>query len=174
MELRSEDTVGYWLFYAQRTTAYAFYEALKACCLMHSKPYVITPPQWNVLSLLHECDGITIGSVSQKRGFDPPTITGIVKRLEANDLVQRIHDREDRRQVKLYLTNEGRDLMQFLPDAATSFNEILVQGFSEAEQHDLVIKLQQLVVNLSSVGPGTGDRFGLLPDFLRQDVQEEM
>jgi len=169
MKLRPEDTVGYWLFYAQRTTAYAFYEALKACCLEHKKPYVITPPQWGVLSMLHESDGITIGAVSQKRGFDAPTITGIVKRLEANGLVKRVHDHEDRRQVKLYLTEEGRDIMQFLPDAAKSFYEILVQGFSEAEQYDFVMKLQQLIANLSSIGPGTGDRFGLLPDFMREE-----
>ena len=169
MEFRPEDSVGYWLFYAHRTAAYAFYEALKACCLERNKSYVITPPQWGVLSLLQESDGITIGTVSQKRGFDPPTITGIVKRLEANGLVERVHDREDRRQVKLYLTDEGRDIMQFLPSAAKSFYEIMVQGFSEAEQHGLVIKLQQLIANLSSIGPGTGDRFGLLPEFMREE-----
>ena len=174
MKIRPEDSVGYWLFYAHRAAAYAFYEALKACCLERKKLYIVTPPQWGVLSLLHESDGITIGTVSQKRGFDAPTITGIVKRLEANGLVERVHDRKDRRQVKLYLTDEGRDIMRFLPDAAESFYEIMVQGFSEAEQHDLVIKLQQLIANLSSIGPGTGDRFGLLPDFMRQDFREKM
>ena len=173
MALQTEDFPGYWLFYAHRTAAYAFYETLKVCCLEHKKPYVITPPQWGVLSLLHESDGITIGTVSQKRGFDAPTVTGIVKRLEANGLVERVHDREDRRQVKLYLTNEGRDIMQYLPDAAKSFYEIMVQGFSEAEERNFVTKLQQLITNLSSIGPGTGDRFGLLPDFMRQELPEE-
>jgi DNA-binding MarR family transcriptional regulator len=113
---------------------------------------------------------MTIGTVSQRRGFDPPTITGIVNRLEANGLVERVHDRKDRRQVKLYLTDEGRDIMQYLPDAAESFHEIMVQSFSEAEQQDLVMKLQQLIANLSSVGPGTGERFGILPEFLREDL----
>src|SRR5690348_7761688 len=107
MEIRPENYLGYWLFYAQRSVAYAFYEALKACCLQHEKPYVVTPPQIGVLILLIEQDGQTIGTLSQKRAIDPPTMTGIVRRLEQNGLVERRHDREDRRVVKVYLTAEG-------------------------------------------------------------------
>ncbi len=166
-----ENYLGYWLFYAQRSVAYAFYEALKACCLEHGKPYVVTPPQWGVLILLIEQDGQTIGTLSQKRAIDAPTMTGIVKRLEQSGLVERVHDREDRRLVKVYITAEGRDIMQYLPDAAIVFNTIMVQGISETEQRDLLAKLQKIIANLSAVGPGTGDRFGLLPDFIRLDQQ---
>src|SRR6266550_4975490 len=112
-------------------------------------------------------DGQTIGTLSQRRAIDAPTMTGIVRRLEQNGLVERRHDREDRRVVKVYLTTEGRDIMQYLPDAAMAFNEIMVQGFSEAEQRDMLAKLQKIIANVSAVGPGTGDRFGLLPDFMR-------
>jgi DNA-binding MarR family transcriptional regulator len=173
MTIRSEDYLGYWLFYAQRSVAYAFYEALKACCLEHEKLYVVTPPQFGVLILLIEQDGQTIGTLSQKRAIDAPTMTGIVKRLEQNGLVERRHDREDRRLVKVYLTDEGRDIMQYLPDAARAFNEIMVQGISEAEQREMLAKLQKIIANLSVVGAGTGDRFGLLPDFTRLDQQEK-
>jgi DNA-binding MarR family transcriptional regulator len=172
MEIHSEDYLGYWLFYAQRSVAYAFYEALKACCLQHEKKYVVTPPQWGVLIQLIEQDGQAIGTLSQKRAIDPPTMTGIVRRLEQSGLVERRHDREDRRLVKVYLTAEGRDIMQYLPDAALSFNGVMVQGFSEAEQRDMLVKLQKIIANLSAVGPGTGDRFGLLPDFMRLDQLE--
>ena len=99
-------------------------------------------------------------------------MTGIVRRLEHNGLVERRHDREDRRVVKVYLTAEGRDIMQYLPEAAMEFNEIMVQGFSEAEQRDMLVKLQKIIANLSAVGPGTGDRFGLLPDFMQLDKLE--
>ena len=46
MEIHNQDYLGYWLFYAQRSVEYAFYEALKACCIEHEKPYSVTPPQW--------------------------------------------------------------------------------------------------------------------------------
>ncbi len=37
----------------------------------------------------------------------------------------------------------------------------------------MVTKLQQMIANLAAVGPGTGDRFGLLPgDFLYHHLNE--
>jgi DNA-binding MarR family transcriptional regulator len=171
MEIHSEDYLGYWLFYAQRSVAYAFYEALKTCCVEHDKRYIVTPPQFGVLILLIEQDGQTIGILSQQRAIDAPTMTGIVKRLEQSGLVERRHDREDRRLVKVYLTDEGRDIMRFLPDAAIEFNKTMAQGFSEDEKRDMQVKLQRIIANLSTVGPDTGDRFGLLPDFMRLDQQ---
>ncbi|HXZ05111.1 MAG TPA: MarR family transcriptional regulator [Ktedonobacteraceae bacterium] len=171
MDIHSEDYLGYWLFYAQRSVAYAFYEVLKACCVEHEKPYVITPPQWGVLSLLIEEDGQAIGTLSQQRAIDPPTVTGIVKRLEQNGLVERRHNYEDRRLVKVYLTDEGRDIMRYLPEAAAKFNQIMSRGFSIAERLDLEAKLQKIIVNVSGIGSDTGDRFGLLPDFVRLDQE---
>jgi len=171
MEIHTEDYLGYWLFYAQRSAAYAFYEVLKSCCMEHEKPYIVTPPQWGVLSLLHNQDSQTIGALSQQRAIDAPTMTGIVKRLEQGGLVERRHDLVDRRLVKVYLTDEGRDIMRYLPDAAIEFSRIMAQGFSESEKCDLQAKLQRIIANLSTVGPDTGDRFGLLPDFIRLDQQ---
>ena len=163
MKIRPEDSLGYWLFYTQRCVEYAFSEALRMGCLEQNKPYVITPPQWGVLALLYEDDGLTIGTISQRRGLDAPTVTGIVKRLEQSGLVKRLHDRQDRRIVKVYLTDEGWDSMRFMPDTALAFNNIMTQSFSAVEQRDLIAKLQKIIANVSAVGPGTGDRFGLLP-----------
>jgi DNA-binding MarR family transcriptional regulator len=164
MEIQLEDTIGYWLFYSQRCAEYAFFEALKRCCIEQGKSYVVTPPQWGILSTLFpEQQGLPIGVISQRQGFDPPTITGIVKRLEQSGLVERRHNHEDRRVVKVYLTDEGREIMPPLSAAVIQFNATMTQGFSPAEKKDLMDKMQQLIVNLAAVAPGTGDRFHLLP-----------
>ncbi len=164
MGIQPEDTIGYWLFYTQRCVEYAFFEVLKRCCLEQGKSYWVTPPQWGILSVLFsEQDGLPIGTLSQRRGFDAPAITGIVKRLEQSGLVERQHDLEDRRVVKVYLTEEGRAIMPFLSAAAAQFNEVAKQGFSPVEENDFVAKLQQIIANMSAVAPGLGDRFHLLP-----------
>src|SRR5260370_1442678 len=93
-----EDFLGYWLFYAQRTVAYAFNEVLKDCCLEHGKSYTVTPPQWGVLVLLQGQEGMTMGAISQRRAIDMATVNGIIKRLEQSGLVERRHDLADRRQ----------------------------------------------------------------------------
>ncbi len=172
MENRADDFFGYWLFYAQRSWAYAFNERLKSWCQEHKKPYAITPPQMGILIALWEEDGLAIGTVSQRRGLDAPTVTGIVKRLEQVALVERVHDRQDRRVVKVYLTTEGRDLASCLLEVTQSFTQIALQGIPIEKQQELCLLLQKTVANLSAIGPGMGDRFGLLPDFLRSDIDQ--
>lgn len=166
MELPVEDNQGrlsYWLFYTQRCVAYAYAEVLQAHCEERGKPYVITPPQWGALSLLLEQDGMTIGTMSQKRGVDAPGATAIITRLEQNGLVERRHDREDRRVVKVYLTDEGRDISQTLVSSVAHFDQSITRGFSKDELDLLLAQLQRLIVNAAEIGPGLGDRFGLLP-----------
>jgi DNA-binding MarR family transcriptional regulator len=155
--------LNYWLFYAQRCVGYAHAEVMRAHCVERGKPYVITPPQWGALSLLLVHDGLTIGTMSQMRGVDAPTGTGIITRLEQNGLVERRHDREDRRVVKVYLTDEGRDISHTLTSVVEQFDQSLKRGFSEAELELLEEQLQQIIANVSEIGPGLGDRFGLLP-----------
>ncbi len=166
MELPIDENQGrlsYWLFYAQRCVAYAYAEVLRAHCEERGKPYVITPPQWGALSLLLEQDGMTIGSMSQKRGVDAPGATAIIARLEQNGLVERRHDREDRRVVKVYLTAEGRDISQTLVSSVAHFDQSITRGFSGAELDRFLEELQRLIMNAAEIGPGLGDRFGLLP-----------
>lgn len=171
MPVRYDDNLGYWLFYSQRIVAHAFGEALRMCCEEQGKSYVVTPPQWGLMALLNDGDGLTIGTISLRRGLDPPTVTGIVSRLEHNGLVERRHDTEDRRVVKVYLTDEGRDMVEHLYEAAETFNTILTSTFSEEDQRRLRAQLQQIIVNVSAVGPGTGDRFGLLSHSLGCDTE---
>lgn len=174
MSIHPDNNLGYWLFYAQRAVAYAFAEVLKRCCLERHKPYIITPPQLGGLSLLYETDGLTISAISQRRGIDAPTVTGIVSRMEQNGLVERRHDRTDRRVVRVYLTDEGREAFEFLIPAAEDFNATLTRSMSDAEQRDLLLKLQRLVANVASGAPGSGDRFGLLPPYLLTSSPEEV
>ena len=166
MNLPLDDNRGrlsYWLFYAQRCVAYAYADVLRAHCEQRAKPYVITPPQWGALSLLLVDDGMTISAISQKRGVDAPAGTGIITRLEQLGLVERRHDREDRRVVKVYLTDEGRDISNTLVSVVEQFEQRMKRGFSESEMDRFLGQLQQLIVNAAEIGPGLGDRFGLLP-----------
>jgi DNA-binding MarR family transcriptional regulator len=166
MDLPLDDNRGrlsYWLFYTERCVNYAYAEALRAHCEERGKKYVITPPQWGALSLLLVQDGQTIGTMSQKRGVDAPAATGIITRLEQNGLVERRHDREDRRLVKVYLTDEGRDISHTLVSSVEHFEHSMKRGFAESEMDRFLLQLQQLIRNAAEIGPGLGDRFGLLP-----------
>ena len=168
------NSVGYWLFYTQRCVSYAFAETMRAHCIERGKPYVVTPPQWGVLFLLRTKDGLTVGAVSQQRGIDAPTTTGIIKRLEQAALVERRHDREDRRVVKVHLTDEGREIVQSLAPAIQAFNDAMLSDFATGEELMLQVMLQRIIVNVADERLGTGDRFKLLPEhIIRQEYMCE-
>src|SRR6266480_6556595 len=165
MDLPLEENRGrltYSLSYAGPCVTSAYAAVLRAHCEERSKLYVVSPPQWGALSLLLVEDGMTIGTMSHKRGVDAPAATGIITRLEQSGLVERRHDREDRRVVKVYLTDEGRDISHTLVSSVEHFEQSMKRGFSESEMDRFLLQLQQLITNAAEVGPGLGDRFRLL------------
>jgi MarR family transcriptional regulator for hemolysin len=164
--MRLHDMIGYWLTYAQRCHALTLEAVLRERCEAMGKAYIINPPQWSVLSLVSASQEPTIGSLAQSMGVDAPTVTHTVRRLEEYGLVERVHDREDRRVVKVRLSAEGQDLFRSLGPVGEAFNERLL-GTAEARQV-FIDQLQHLLADLSKIVPGGGDRFGLLPTFWRE------
>ena len=70
----------------------------------------LTYPQYLVFLVLWEKDDLTVKALGDKLFLDSGTITPLVKRLEARGLVRRQRDEEDERQVRIFLTPEGRGL----------------------------------------------------------------
>lgn len=72
----------------------------------------ITYPQYLVLLVLWQRDGLTVGEISERVFLDSPTITPLLKRLEAAGLLTRTRSAQDERQVLITLTDEGRAMQQ--------------------------------------------------------------
>lgn len=68
----------------------------------------ITYPQYLVLSVLGEENGLTIGAIANRLFLESSTITPPVKRLEQAGLVARQRSQVDERQVQVQLTDAGR------------------------------------------------------------------
>ena len=72
----------------------------------------LTYPQYLVFLVLWEADGLTVKGLGDKLFLDSGTITPLVKRLEGRGLVRRERDENDERQVRVFLTTEGRALRE--------------------------------------------------------------
>ena len=73
-------------------------------------PLGLTYPQYLVMLVLWEGDGITVSQLGERVALDSGTLTPLLKRLEASNLVRRLRDTSDERRVLLHLTPEGRAL----------------------------------------------------------------
>ena len=71
----------------------------------------ITYPQYLMLSALSEEDGMTIGAIAGRLALDSSTVTPPMKRLEQAGLGTRRRSQVDERQVQVWLTDAGRDML---------------------------------------------------------------
>ena len=148
--MRPDDTLGYRLKQPMRDVSNAFANVLQATCDMLGKPYVLTPPQYFALGLIANEGQLPIGTLARRLAVDASVATGIIKRLEQQGLVERIHDRTDYRLVRLHLTAEGADITQALAAAVTAFNQRLLQGFSPEEHAFFLQQLARIGANVRS------------------------
>lgn len=70
----------------------------------------LTYPQYLVMLVLWEQDAILVKDIGARLFLDSGTLTPLLKRLEANGLVQRNRDPQDERQVRISLSAAGRAL----------------------------------------------------------------
>ncbi|NOK19503.1 MarR family winged helix-turn-helix transcriptional regulator [Corallococcus carmarthensis] len=70
----------------------------------------LTYPQYLVMLVLWETDGVTVKELGEKLYLDSGTLTPLLKRLETQGFVRRERSTEDARSVTVSLTPQGRAL----------------------------------------------------------------
>ena len=70
----------------------------------------LTYPQYLVMLVLWERDGLGVSEIGQRLFLDSATLTPLLKRLQANGLVTRSRCSDDERQVRIGLTAKGQQL----------------------------------------------------------------
>jgi len=76
----------------------------------------LTYPQYLVLLVLWEKDGVTVNSIGERLFSDSGTLTPLLKRLEKLGLIQRQRAIEDERKVIITLTEPGKLLQSQAAD----------------------------------------------------------
>ncbi len=71
-------------------------------------PLNITPVQALILGFLNNEDQITSSELGKRTGLDSATLTGLIDRMAAAQLIERRGNPDDRRSIKLHLTQSGR------------------------------------------------------------------
>jgi len=73
-------------------------------------PLGVTYPQYLVLLVLWEDDGLTVSGIGERLHLDSGTLTPLLGRLEGLGLVSRTRDLDDRRVVRVSVTPAGKKL----------------------------------------------------------------
>ena len=117
------------------------------------KSYGITIHQANIILLLNNNDYISMTELSERVYLNKSTVSGIVFRMLKKGLVNVERFENDRRRLKITLTDEGKNMSQWLDTSQVwnIFNPICRLETQKIE--DLLSSLKELVGNLDMSHP---------------------
>ncbi len=102
-----------------RQLCFALYSASRAMTRAYGpllEKLGLTYPQYLVMLVLWEKDGVSIKQLGERLELDSGTLTPLAKRLEADGLVERRRSESDERVVHLCLTSAGKALQRKAKD----------------------------------------------------------
>lgn len=113
----------------------------------------VTGPQRLVIRIVSRFPGITAGQIAELLHVHPSTLTGILKRLEAQGLLRRRSDPRDRRRAVLGITEKGKRIET--ADSGTVERSVgnVIARLSRAQLDGARAVLTELAAELSAPAP---------------------
>jgi MarR family transcriptional regulator, organic hydroperoxide resistance regulator len=108
-------------------------------------PLGIHAGQDRLMEEIWRADGLRQGELIERLGLEPPTVTGILQRLEREGFIRRRPDPENRRVQRVYLTEEGRKLERPVRKVWSEVEKEFLANLSAAERKELLETLTRLV-----------------------------
>jgi len=105
--------------------------------------------QGRILYVLWQEDGIPIVELSRKTGLAKTTLTSMLDRMEHANLIVRVFDKSDRRQIRIVLTETARELSDEYDKVSHEMNEIYYAGFADEEIAEFENTLRRILFNLN-------------------------
>ncbi|TPQ46538.1 MarR family transcriptional regulator [Prosthecomicrobium hirschii] len=109
---------------------FALYGALQAMTRAYKpllEPLGLTYPQYLVMLVLWERDGLSVGEIGDRLGLDSGTLTPLLKRLEGAGYLKRSRDKADERVVRVVLSRAGDALRGPAADAVRAIGCLIGQ-----------------------------------------------
>jgi MarR family transcriptional regulator, organic hydroperoxide resistance regulator len=94
----------------------------------------LTAVQGMVIRFLYENNRLTSSELGKKTDLDSATLTGVLDRLEAGGFVERRQNPEDRRSIRIHLTEKGRTTGEKVAKLMEEANAEFMRGFNTSEE----------------------------------------
>ena len=117
---------------------------------IHLSRIGLHPGQEAVLKILSENDGQTMSQLAAVLSVQPPTVTKMVTRLSAQGFLRRAASETDGRLARVFLTDEGRALVETVDRSWTRLERAALAGLDEKDRKKLRKLLRQVEKNLGS------------------------
>lgn len=100
----------------------------------HRQPdFQVSAAQAGVLFVLEKQDGALAGDIAQTLDLVPSAVSGLIDRMQRQQLLERKKCPEDGRATRLWLTPLGKDQLTLFKAQLMALNLRLTQGFTSDE-----------------------------------------
>lgn len=106
--------------------------------------FEITNPQFNALLVLREHPGITMGEICEKLFLACSTATDLIDRMEKSGYLNRKRDPQDRRVIRLSITEKGKQVIAEVIAARRRYVASILKQLTEEETEQLAESLERL------------------------------
>ncbi|WP_295800534.1 MarR family transcriptional regulator [uncultured Microbulbifer sp.] len=114
-----------------------------------AKAHGLTRSRWQVLWILNKTQGMKQAELAERMDVAPISLTRQIDLLQAEGLVERRQDPQDRRCFRVFLTDAAEPVLKTLHGLAREARGQALAGVSEAEQQQLLNLLGRVRKNLS-------------------------
>ena len=133
--MKPEQTVDYYLKIVWQSVANK-YNQIASC-------YGITQALGYMLINIHE-EGTAVSQIAALMGVKPTSLSRTLKSMEELGLVYRQTDKTDKRSVKIFLTDFGKEKREVAKDVVRKFNEYLNAHINEDDRLQLTSILNKI------------------------------
>lgn len=108
-------------------------------------PYDITPSQYGILNCLWINDGTCLPrQIAELLCLETSTVSGILDRMQKKDLIDRVINPENRREILVMITPKGEALKAPVLKIIDEVNEEVLKDFSPKETEFIRKSLRQI------------------------------
>jgi DNA-binding MarR family transcriptional regulator len=112
----------------------------------------VRPGKFNLLMIAGHCDTPpSPGELAECTGVTRATVSGLLDGMERDGLVVRKADPTDRRQIRVHLSEEGKQQLDRIRPAYCHWFSNLVVSLTEAERQLLINLLEKIQLQLATV-----------------------
>ena len=105
-------------------------------------------PEWRVIACLYDQNGLMTTKLAEYALIEQSRLTRILYQMDQKDWVERRIDPEDRRRVRVHLTEMGTGIAQILVSEAKTYEAKLLSILKDTDAARLKPALQALLANL--------------------------
>lgn len=144
LEFDFEDSIGY----AICTTSHAMRRALQT----ELSKIGMTIRQWEVLACLARDENFSQSEMADHLGIEPPTLAGVLRRMERDGWLERTACCDDRRRNRITPTAQAESVWRQSTEMCHRIRQQATAGLSEQEIKTFKSTCQQIRLNLAAAG----------------------